>query len=132
MGYFWYGTRRHSVDRPPKSVQNLLQKGAAESHVDPDPQGTAESCRDIEPAPVPADESNGNPVEVSAESLSDTEDCNEDSQEIELKKIVKLTSNPRPRPDARYSLRRRVQPPSRLMCVNLCPSSGQASLKGVM
>ena len=95
VGYFWYGTRRHSVGRPPKWVQNLLQKGAAESHVDPDPQGaaesrvepdlsgqgTAESCRDVEPAPVPTDESNGDPVEVSAESrsepgtMTDASDC---------------------------------------------------------
>ena len=63
----------HSAGRPPKWVQNLLQKGAAESHVDPDPQGaaesrvepdlsgqgTAESRRGVEPAPVPTDESNG-------------------------------------------------------------------------
>ena len=62
-----------------------MQKGAAESHVDPGPQGaaearvepdlsgqgTAESCRDVEPAPVPTDESNGDPVEVSAESRSE-------------------------------------------------------------
>ena len=62
-----------------------MQKGAAESHVDPGPQGaaearvepdlsgqgTAESCRDVEPAPVPTDESNGDPVEVSAESHSE-------------------------------------------------------------
>ena len=59
--------------RHPKWVQNLLQKGAAESHVDPDPQGaaesrvepdlsgqgTAESRRAFEPAPVLTDESNG-------------------------------------------------------------------------
>ena len=75
MGYFWYGTRRHSIGRPPKGVRKLLQKGAAESHVDPGPQGaaearvepdlsgqgTAESRRDVEPAPVPTDESNGRP-----------------------------------------------------------------------
>jgi len=85
VGYFWYGTRRHSVGRPPKWVQNLSQKGAAESHVDRDPQGaaessvepdlsgqgTAESHRDVESAPAPTDESNGDPVEVSAESHSE-------------------------------------------------------------
>ena len=85
MGYFWYGTCRHSAGRPPKWVQNLLQKGAAESHVDPDPQGaaesrvepdlsgqgTAESCGCVEPAPVPTDESNGDPVEVPVESRSE-------------------------------------------------------------
>ena len=139
-----------------------MQKGAAESYIDPDPkgaaesrvepdlsgQGTAESRRDVEPAPVPTDESNGDPVEVSAEShgepgtmtnasdcelvlvdesteeptsflfdyslptgdpicdqtsaenspseeddtLSDAEDCDEDSQEIEPEKIVKPTA----------------------------------------
>ena len=37
-------------------------------------------------------------------TFSDTEDCGEDSQEIEPEKIVKLTTNPRPRSDARYSL----------------------------
>ncbi len=26
-GYFWYGTRRHAIGRPPKWVQALLQKG---------------------------------------------------------------------------------------------------------
>ena len=66
-----------SAGRPPKWV---LQKGAAESHVDPDPQGaaesrvesdlsgqgTAESRRGVAPAPVPTDESNGDPVEVPA------------------------------------------------------------------
>ena len=72
-----------------------MQKGAAESHVDPDPQGaaesrvepdlsgqgTAESRRDVEPAPAPTDESNGDPVEVSAEShsepgtMTDASDC---------------------------------------------------------
>ena len=95
MGYFWYGSRRHSVGRPPKWVQNLLQKGAAESHIDPDPQGaaeshvepdlsgqgTAESRREVEPAPAPTDESNSDPVEVSAEShsepgtMTDASDC---------------------------------------------------------
>ena len=64
---------------------NLLQKGAAESHVDPDPQGaaesrvepdlsgqgTAESRRGVEPAPVLTDESNGDPVKVPAESHSE-------------------------------------------------------------
>ena len=63
----------------------LLQKGAAESRVDPEPQGaaesrvepdlsgqgTAESRTDVEPAPVPTDEFNGDPVEVSAESRSE-------------------------------------------------------------
>ena len=137
-------------------------------------EGTAESSRDVEPAPVPTDEPNGDPVEgtydrciglclvdestedptsflfdyslptgdqicdqTSAENshsdeddtLSDTGDCDEDSQETGPEKIVKPTTNPRPRSDARYSLRRRVQPPPRL-CVNLCPSSGRASPKG--
>ena len=43
--------------RHPKWVQNLLQKGAAESRVEPDlsGQGTAESHRAVEPAPVPTD-----------------------------------------------------------------------------
>ena len=43
----------HSAGRPPKWVQNLLQKGAAESRVEPDlsGQGTAESRRAVEPAP---------------------------------------------------------------------------------
>ena len=62
-------------------------------------------------------------------TFSDTEDCGEDSQEIEPEKIVKLMTNPRPRSDARYSLRRHVQPPSWLMCVNVCPTSGRASSK---
>ena len=69
------------------------------------------------------------------DTVSDTGDCDEDSQETGPEKIVKPTTNPRPRSDARYLLRRRVQPPSRLMCVNLCPSSGRASPKareGVM
>ena len=71
-----------SAGRPPKWV---LQKGAAESHVDADPQGaaesrvdpdlsgqgTAESRRGVEPAPVPTNESNGDPVEVPAESRSE-------------------------------------------------------------
>ena len=34
---------------------------------------SAESCPDVEPAPVPTDESNGDPVEVSAESRRDVE-----------------------------------------------------------
>ena len=49
VGYFWYGTRRHSVGRPPRWVQNLLQKGTAESLVDPGPPGPAESR--VEPDP---------------------------------------------------------------------------------
>ena len=74
MGYLWYGTRRHSAGRPPKWV---LQKGAAESRVDPDlsGQGTAESRRGVEPAPVLTDESNGDPVEVPAESRSEPGNC---------------------------------------------------------
>ena len=43
---------------------------------------------------------------------------------------MNLTNNLRHRSDARYSLRRRVQPPSQLMCMHLCPSSGRASAKG--
>ena len=66
------------------------------------------------------------------DTILDAEDVDEDSREIELEKMVKLTTNPRPHSDARYSLRRRVQPPSRLMCVNLCPSLGRASSKGVV
>ena len=41
-----------------------------ESNGDP-VEGTAESRRDVEPAPVPTDESSGDPVEVSAESRSE-------------------------------------------------------------
>ena len=54
-----------SAGRPPKWV---LQKGAAESRVEPDlsGQGTAESRRGVAPAPVQTDESNGDPVEVPA------------------------------------------------------------------
>ena len=43
------------------------------------------------------------------DTLLDAEDGDEDSWEIELEKMVKVTTNPRPRSDARYSLRRRVQ-----------------------
>ena len=50
VGYFWYGTLRHSVGRPPRWVQNLLQKGAAESLVDPGPPGPAESRAEPDPS----------------------------------------------------------------------------------
>ena len=86
VGYFWYGTCRHSVGRPPRWVQNLLLKVAAESLVDPGPPGpaesqvepdppvgAAESCRDIEPAPTLTDVSSSDPVKVSAESRRDVE-----------------------------------------------------------
>ena len=79
------------------------------------------SCDQTSPENSPSEED---------DTLLDTEDVDEDSWEIELEKMVKLTTNLRPCSDARYSLRRHVQPPSRLMCVNLCPSSGRASSKG--
>ena len=117
----------------------------AESHSEP---GTVTGASDCEPVLV--DGSTEEPTsflsdcslpmgdrscdQTSAENSpsdeDDAEDGDEDSWEIELQKMVKLTTNSRPRSDARYSLRRRVQPPSRLMCVNLCPSSGRASSKG--
>jgi len=165
----------HTLTQTPRVLLNRVEP-------DLSGQGTAESRRD-EPAPVPTDESNSDPVEVSAEShsepgtrtnasdcepvlvdestkeatsllfdyslltgdqicdqtsaenspsneddaLLDAEDCDEDLQGIEPEKIMKPT---RPCPDARYSLRRHVLPPSQLMCVNLCLSSGRASSKG--
>ncbi len=43
-GYFWYGKRRHSPGRPPRWVQQLLEKGADASFGDPDTsRATAES-----------------------------------------------------------------------------------------
>ena len=117
----------------------------AESHSEP---GTVTSASDCEPVlvggsteeptsflsdcslPIGDRSCDQTSAENSPSDEDDAEDGDEDSQEIELEKMVKLTTNPRPRSDARYLLRRRVQPPSRLMCVNLCPSSGRASSKG--
>ena len=84
-----------------------MQKGAAESHFDPDPQGaaesrvepdlsgqgTAESRRDVEPAPAPTDESNGDPVEVSAESKSDPGTMT-DASDCELVLVDESTEEP--------------------------------------
>ena len=91
-----------SAGRPQKWV---LQKGAAESHVDPDPQGaaesrvepdlsgqgTAESRRGVAPAPVPTDESNGDPVEVPAiNQFSDVWVLESDMVKVENVRSCKL------------------------------------------
>ncbi len=65
-GYFWYGRRRHSVDRPPKWVQSLLEKGTDETDGDPDPIGMAAESA-TEPV-IQADESTSEPADVPDES----------------------------------------------------------------
>ena len=65
-GYFWYGRRRHSVGRPPKWVQSLLEKGTDETDGDPDPIGMAAESA-TEPV-IQADESTSEPADVPDES----------------------------------------------------------------
>ena len=115
---------------------------SAESHSEPCTMTDVSDCK-----LVLVDESTAKPTsflfdyslptgnQTSAEnSPSDKDDtlsdCDEDSQEIEPEKILEPTTNQRLRSDAQYLLRRCVQPPSQLMCMNLCTSSGQASPKG--
>ena len=60
-GYFWYGKRRHSVGKPPKWVQSLLEKSTDEIQT--------LLVMAAESATEPADESTCEPVGVPDESM---------------------------------------------------------------
>ena len=111
-GYFWYGKRRHAVGRSPKWVQQLLEKGTNGDEGGPHDSPGDDQC--------PAEQE-----EVPGSSLEGEEDPNQ-----HLGPGEDLGGEPpategdggqeesRGRVESRYSLRRNVQPPARLMNVS--------------
>ena len=128
-GYYWYGTRRHSPGRPPKWVQKLLNGDAAElatendSAVEPEESGVEDSS-EAEVNSSPENEHIRTPdPENESESESDTE--------MEVVPIVTETLRPAGSGGSdRYSLRRRVAAPQRLMLVKTCSGSSSPGGEG--
>lgn len=118
-GYYWYGTKRHSPGRPPKWVQNLMSG---------EPPNAETECL-VEPiAEDPEPDSDSNPSSADSDS-----DAAEDEAEREAELRVESEGPPRctaivrpPDVNSRYTLRRRVAAPDRLMKIR----SGRASSEG--
>ena len=108
-GYYWYGTRRHSPGRPPKWVQKLLDADEKESAVE------SELESEMEMDDTQAKDSS----EIEMEGTGDggySEQEHESGDEMDRKTVTKTTRANCGLSD-RYSLRRQVVPPERLMIV---------------
>ena len=135
-GYFWYGTRRHSVGRPPKWVQNLLQGGSGtlsnecpngESDCESPERGGDPTTVDVESDFVNDHDTNA-PVQLDDDvhnSPDSTQNVNDPQQKDEVvfpnytpREITRTGTN------SRYPLRPKIQRPERLLCI----SSGRASV----
>ena len=92
-GFYWYGKKRRGPGRPPKWVEQLLD--------------------------------NGNPMELGDDPCSDESGARaSDLEDSDLETNVEQSTDSREQESSplraetdRYSLRRRVSPPDRLMCV---------------
>ena len=114
-GYYWYGTRRHSPGRPPKWVQKLLDADEKESTV----ESQLES--EMEMDDTQAKDSSDIEMEGTGDG-GHSEQEHESGDETDCKIVTKTTKANYGLSD-RYSLRRRVVPPERLMIVQTCSRS---------
>ncbi len=109
-GFYWYGTRRHSAGRPPKWVQRLLDGDAKES--DTELLLNVENSSDAESESETADD-----------ELSECDGTSEVEEESEVEvdpgeeEVTVILRQSEPGELGRYSLRRRVAAPERLMVV---------------
>lgn len=128
-GYYWYGTRRHSPGRPPKWVQKLLNGDAAEL--------ATENDSVVEPEESGAEDSSEAEVNSSPENehvrTPDPESELEPEADTEMEVVPIETETLRPAGSGRsdrYSLRRRVAAPQRLMLVKTCSGSSSPGGEG--
>ena len=119
-GYYWYATKRHSPGRPPKWVQKLLDADEKESTVE------SELESEMEMDDTQAKDSS----EIEMEGTGDggyTEQEHESGDETDRKTMTKTTTANCGLSD-RYSVRRQVVPPERMMIVQI--RSRSSSLEG--
>lgn len=119
-GYFWYGPKRHSPGRPPKWTQSLLQRGELTKEQVVQQEVVVEA--DLN------DEDIDQHVQYPSIDSGEASDCSdENSMEMEKEVQVSETQKTYLRDEGgRYSLRRRIREPDRLMILR----SGRASSKG--
>ena len=130
-GYFWYGKRRHGLERPFKWVQKLLEKGPSDrpekecveeqeeqpKDEDPDDDSLQEQYKVADNGPLPKDVADAcqEQPQAGGKDMASLQDSPGESRGRTL--------------SSGYFLRRNVVPPTRLMIV----SSGQAETEeGVM
>ena len=104
VGYFWYGARRHSLGRPPKWVQQLLERSVGELD-DSEAPTCSETILDVELATEPS------VPEVPETSVSEDHPLDTKSEHV------------LPRTKTKYSLGRSVKQPQRLLRVKGLESS---------
>ena len=112
-GYYWYGGNRRGPGRPPHWVQQLLESGPRESSTGENSSPTQDSHATRQAPPHVKDRGSDESDDEDSEDSEDEESTQSELMQAGDSSQTNADGNLAQRDNPRYSLRQRINPPSR-------------------